>query len=102
VNYFFYYPTLFHAIAVTVINSITYTPIYAIMKKIKTHILLPALLMLICMIEPVISRAQLPSDPGCDPLDPACPIDGGVYLLIAAAISIAAIKAYKLKQAPMK
>ncbi len=34
-------------------------------------------------------------DPGCDPLDPACPIDGGLSLLIAAGVGLAAKKAYK-------
>jgi hypothetical protein len=33
-------------------------------------------------------------DAGCDPLDPACPIDGGVSLLIAAGIGLGAKKAY--------
>lgn len=31
-------------------------------------------------------------DPGCDPLDPACPIDGGVALLIAAGVGLGARK----------
>lgn len=38
-----------------------------------------------------MSFAQGP-DPGCDPLDPACPIDGGVVLLIAAGIGLGAKK----------
>lgn len=33
-------------------------------------------------------------DPSCDPLDPLCPIDGGVSLLIAAGIGLGARKAY--------
>ena len=37
-------------------------------------------------------------DPGCDPLDPACPIDGGLSLLIAAGIGIGAKKAYDSKK----
>ena len=40
-------------------------------------------------------------DPGCDPLDPACPIDGGVSFLLAAGIGLAAKRAYKnQKSAP--
>ncbi len=35
-----------------------------------------------------------PGDPGCDPLDPACPIDGGLSLLIAAGVGLAARKAF--------
>ena len=37
-------------------------------------------------------------DGGCDPLDPACPIDGGVSLLIAAGIGIAAKKAHNARK----
>ena len=36
--------------------------------------------------------AQPPPDPGCNPDDPSCPIDGGVSLLIAAGIGIGARK----------
>jgi hypothetical protein len=35
------------------------------------------------------------ANPGCDPADPLCPIDGGVSLLIAAGIGIGARKAYQ-------
>ncbi len=41
--------------------------------------------------------AQIP-DPGCDPLDPACPIDGGLTLLIAAGVAIGAKKAHQAKK----
>jgi len=34
-------------------------------------------------------------DPNCDPLDPACPIDGGITLLIAAGIGLGAKRALK-------
>ncbi|RYZ56059.1 MAG: hypothetical protein EOP49_01420 [Sphingobacteriales bacterium] len=46
---------------------------------------------------PYLGFAQ-PVDPGCDPLDPACPIDGGLSLLIAAGIGIGAKKAYDAKR----
>lgn len=39
-----------------------------------------------------------PTDPGCDPLDPYCPIDGGLSLLIAAAIGVGAKTAYDAKK----
>ena len=39
-----------------------------------------------------------PGDPGCDPLDPYCPIDGGLSLLIAAAVGVGAKKAYDSKK----
>lgn len=48
------------------------------------------------------AKAQLPGDPGCDPLDPACPIDGGLSLLIAAGIGIGAGKAYKSRKTTTK
>ena len=45
---------------------------------------------------PSIGFAQAPvEDPGCNPLDPLCPIDGGVSLLIAAGIGLGAKKAYQ-------
>ena len=47
---------------------------------------------------PFVGLAQDPGDPGCDPLDPACPIDGGLSLLIAAGIGIGAKKAYDAKR----
>ncbi len=45
---------------------------------------------------PLLSFAQI--DPGCDPDDPTCPVDGGVSLLIAAGIGLGARKAYQLKK----
>lgn len=48
---------------------------------------------LICLLLPSIGFAQV--DPGCDPFDPLCPIDGGVSLLIAAGIGLGAKKAYQ-------
>ena len=51
----------------------------------------------ISLMQPIISTAQV-SDPGCDPLDPTCPIDGGLSLLIAAGIGLGAKKAYDKKK----
>ena len=57
------------------------------------------LVMLVFMIgAPYMGFAQDPGDPGCDPLDPACPIDGGLSLLIAAGIGIGAKQAYKARK----
>jgi len=36
-----------------------------------------------------------PPDPSCDPLEPTCPIDGGITLLIAAGIGLGAKRALK-------
>jgi len=46
------------------------------------------------VVLPLKTTAQLP-DPDCDPLDPLCPIDGGVSLLIAAGIGLGAKRALK-------
>jgi len=67
------------------------------MKRIKMYGIAVGLVMLICIIQPLNSVAQV-SDPGCDPLDPTCPIDGGLSLLIAAGIGIGAKKAYDKKK----
>lgn len=48
--------------------------------------------MLFALISPVKTMADPPPDPCGDPFDPACPIDGGVSLLIAAGIGIGAMK----------
>ena len=52
--------------------------------------------MISSLVMPLNSSAQ--GDPGCDPLDPSCPIDGGLSLLIAAGIGIGAKKAYEKKK----
>ncbi len=54
-------------------------------------------LLMIVMALPVVTLAQ-GGDPGCDPLDPACPIDGGLGLLIAAGVGIAARKSYQYQK----
>jgi len=46
---------------------------------------------------PALSFAQV-LDPGCNPDDPLCPIDGGLSLLIAAGIGIGAKRAYDHKK----
>lgn len=38
--------------------------------------------------------AQGLPDPDCDPLNPACPIDGGVSLLILAGVALGAKRAF--------
>ncbi|HAN66597.1 MAG TPA: hypothetical protein DCQ34_10290 [Chitinophagaceae bacterium] len=67
------------------------------MYKARNYVLLAGLLMLGLLFNPLKTTAQLP-DPGCDPLDPACPIDGGLSLLIAAGIGIGAKRAYDQKK----
>jgi hypothetical protein len=67
------------------------------MEQFRKSLILFGLVLLVGMIYPMISLAQLP-DAGCDPLDPACPIDGGVSLLIAAGIGLGARKAYQARK----
>ena len=63
------------------------------MKRIKKYVFVTGMVMLTSLIQPIKGTAQV-SDPGCDPWDPACPIDGGVSLLIAAGIGLGAKKAF--------
>jgi hypothetical protein len=50
--------------------------------------------LLLAVVLPLNSIAA-PPDPDCDPLDPLCPIDGGITLLIAAGIGLGAKRALK-------
>ena len=67
------------------------------MKRIKKYLLTTGVVLLLSLIQPFTGTAQT-SDPGCDPLDPTCPIDGGLSLLIAAGIGLGAKKAYNKKK----
>lgn len=67
------------------------------MTKIKQFLVMSGIVILISLIQPLHSFAQV-SDPGCDPLDPSCPIDGGISLLIAAGIGLGAKKAWDNKK----
>jgi len=66
------------------------------MSSIKKHLFLVCMALLCCLLLPFAGIAQ--GEPGCDPLDPTCPIDGGLSLLIAAGIGIGAKKAYDAKK----
>ncbi|CAN5895785.1 hypothetical protein BH11BAC4_BH11BAC4_01310 [soil metagenome] len=67
------------------------------MKRIKKYVFVTGLVTLISLIQPLKGTSQV-VDPGCDPLDPTCPIDGGLSLLIAAGIGLGAKKAYDRKR----
>ena len=67
------------------------------MKRIKKYVFMTGTVLLISIIQPLKGTAQV-SDPGCDPLDPLCPIDGGLSLLIAAGIGLGAKRAYDKKK----
>jgi hypothetical protein len=66
------------------------------MNKNRKILLLFSLLLTILLFSSVNTFAQI-IDPGCDPADPACPIDGGLSFLIAAGLGIGARKAFKKK-----
>ena len=61
------------------------------MNNKRKMILLIGVLIAVVLLWPSITNAQI-TDPGCDPQDPACPIDGGLTLLIAAGIGLRARK----------
>ena len=68
------------------------------MTKIKQFFVMMGMVVFFSLLQPMNSIAQVVSDPGCDPLDPTCPIDGGVSLLIAAGIGLGAKRAYDKKK----
>ena len=92
-----YNPTLFNINIVIPMRNIYNRIAETIMSRFKKYLLLFVIFLLINIFDPSLIYAQ-PVDPGCDPLDPACPIDGGVSLLIAAGIGIAAKKVYIKKK----
>ena len=53
------------------------------MKPYFRYWLLSLFIIALFLILPVVTIAQ-GTDPSCDPLNPACPIDGGLTLLLAA------------------
>jgi len=66
------------------------------MNSFKKSILTLGLIIAIAFIFPTNTFAQI--DPGCDPSDPTCPIDGGISILIAAGIGLGAKRAMAKKK----
>ena len=64
------------------------------MNRIRKIIFLMPIFVMLALFSPMNTMAA-PPDPDCDPLDPACPIDGGISILIIAGIGIGARKALK-------
>ncbi|MBS1762711.1 MAG: hypothetical protein JSR00_07540 [Bacteroidetes bacterium] len=64
------------------------------MTHLKTKLIAAVIALMISVPTGVFAQGD-PGDGGCDPLDPACPIDGGLSLLLAAGIGLGARKAYK-------
>jgi hypothetical protein len=71
--------------------------------KIK-KIIIPFVIIAVLFFMPSILRAQPPTpDNLCpDPKDPDCPLDSGTILLMATAIGIAGIKAFKFRDQSKK
>ena len=65
------------------------------MKHSRLYIIF-FLLLVLCFF--VLGSSIAQGEPGCDPFDPACPIDGGLSLLIAAGIGLGAKKAYQQRK----
>lgn len=63
------------------------------MSKRKLLNLFLVFIFFVCVLP--LKTIASPPDPNCDPLDPACPIDGGLTILIAAGIGLGAKKAFK-------
>ncbi len=68
------------------------------MIRLNKYVIFAVVFLLVNVILPFNGMSQAVSDPGCDPLDPLCPIDGGLSLLIAAGIGLGAKKAYDKKK----
>lgn len=68
------------------------------MTTTKRIIAIFTITMLLALVNPYNTFADPPPDPCGDPFDPACPIDGGLSLLIAAGVGIGAIKHRNKKQ----
>lgn len=64
------------------------------MNSLKKLLIVSLFVLGLMIVYPISGFSQLPPG-GCDPLDPACPIDGGLSVLIAAGIGLGARKIYK-------
>ena len=64
------------------------------MNIIRKIIFLMSIFITLAVFSPMTTMAA-PPDPDCDPLDPACPIDGGISILVIAGIGLGARRALK-------
>ncbi len=65
------------------------------MSRLRKTIMLLSITAFIVFFSPTKTFSQGPPDPNCDPLDPLCPIDGGLTLLLAVGVGLGAKKAFK-------
>lgn len=56
------------------------------MKRFLNTILPLCILIFLLVLLPTLLQAQGGGDPGCDTLDPGCPIDGGLTALLAVGV----------------
>jgi hypothetical protein len=68
------------------------------MKTMGKMKIMTGLIVIVLMLSATACFATI--DPGCDPLDPGCPIDGGVSLLIAAGVGLGVRRAMKKNANP--
>jgi hypothetical protein len=64
------------------------------MRKLMKTVLMGLFIVGMVILAPQNTLAA-PPDPDCDPLDPACPVDGGVTILIAAGIGLGVKRAFR-------
>ena len=64
------------------------------MRSMRKLLMIVSIALIFAVVLPLNTIAG-PPDAGCDPLDPLCPIDGGITLLIAAGIGLGAKRALK-------
>ncbi len=67
------------------------------MKKILKYSLILTFLLIVLSCFPSIVHAG-PGDPSCDPLDPGCPIDGGLGFLLAAGAAYGIKKIHNIQK----
>ena len=66
-------------------------------KNYKKIILVFGIIVLILLALSISLPVRADVDPGCDPTDPTCPIDGGVSVLVAIGIGLGYKKNIKKK-----
>ena len=66
------------------------------MKRARKVVFPVVILTMLAFFSPILCKSQ--ADPGCDPMEPGCPVDGGVLFLVAAGIGLGAKKIFKKEE----